>query len=426
MSISTILDVAIGISFVFMLLSVIASAVTEAISGLLSLRSVTLRQGIERLLKDRTLTDKVYAHPLVDGLTKDDDSDPSYIPSDLFARALIDAVVAWKDDKDEARRPERMGLIRGIFAIPLRALRGFFRRLWPKVESGGEASAKKAATSLEEFKTRLAEAKGFEEDTRVAIMTLVSDASVKTLEDATQQIASWFDRAMDSVSGWYKRTAHTLIAVVGLGAAVALNVDTFVVLDSLNRDAVLRASVATAVAESVKAESPLVQTAAEVAAEQKAAANAKPSEVFLDEKKTEELVRKRVVAVKRGLDELTLPMGWPEAGGIFCKPAPEVTCDRRLVPATLGGFGRRFGGWLFTAIAIALGAPFWFDLLNKLINLRAAAPPPEKVRPKASTTVATQPQPQPQPQPVSASPPVRETESVRPIARSSAPPPPLS
>ena len=52
MSISTILDVAIGISFVFMLLSVIASAVTEAISGLLSLRSVTLRQGIERLLKD--------------------------------------------------------------------------------------------------------------------------------------------------------------------------------------------------------------------------------------------------------------------------------------------------------------------------------------------------------------------------------------
>ncbi|MDI1431331.1 hypothetical protein [Polyangium sorediatum] len=423
MSISTILDVAIGISFVFMLLSVIASAVTEAISGFLSLRSVTLRQGIERLLKDRTLTDKVYAHPLIDGLTKDDDSDPSYIPSDLFARALIDAVAGWKDGTDQSRRPERMGLLRGIFAIPLRALRGFFRRLWPKVEGGGEGTTKRAAASLDDFRKRLAEAKDFEEDTRVALTALVSDASVKTLEDASQQIAAWFDRAMDSVSGWYKRTAHTLIAVVGLFASVALNVDTFLVLDSLNRDAVLRESVATAVAESVKSESAVVKTAAEVTAEQKANANAKPSEVFVDEKKTEELVRKRVVAVKRGLDELTLPMGWPEGRAFFCTPTAEVSCDRRSVPATLGGFGRRFGGWIFTAIALALGAPFWFDLLNKLINLRAAAPTPEKARPKERTATA-EPQPQPSASVVT---PVREQESVRPVAtRNSAPPPPLS
>lgn len=421
MSISTILDVAIGISFVFMLLSVIASAITEAISGILSLRSVTLRQGIERLLKDRTLAAKVYAHPLVDGLTKDDDSDPSYIPSDLFARALVDAVVGWKDGVDHAQRPERMGLLKGIFSIPLRALRGFFRRLWPKVDDTKAVEPKKVAASLDDFRKRLAEAEGFEEDTRVALTALVSDASVKTLEDAQQQIAAWFDRAMDSVSGWYKRTAHILISVVGLFAAVVLNVDTFLVLDSLNRDAVLRASVASAVTESVKSESALVKTAAEVVAEQKAMANAKPPEVFVDEKKTEELVRKRVVAVKRGLDELTLPMGWPEGRAFFCTPTAEVSCDRRSVPATLGGFGRRFGGWIFTAIAIALGAPFWFDLLNKLINLRAAAPPPEKVRPKERAAGA-------QPQPLAAaSTPVRETESVRPIAsRSSAPPPPLS
>jgi hypothetical protein len=421
-SISTILDVAIGISFVFMLLSVIASAVTEAISGILSLRSVTLRQGIERLLKDRTLTDKIYAHPLVDGLTKDDDSDPSYIPSDHFARAVIDAVVGWKDGADHAQRPERMGLVRGILSIPIRALRGFFRRLWPRVDRV-ESEPRKVAASLEEFKKRLADATDFEEDTRVALTALVSDASVKTLEDASQQIATWFDRSMDSVSGWYKRSAHILISLVGLGSAVVLNVDTFLVVDSLNRDAVMRESVAAAVVETMKSESPMAQTAAEVAGEQKATANAKPQEIFSDEKKTEALVRKRVVAVKRGLDELTLPMGWPEGRAFFCKPAQDVECDRRSVPATLGGFGRRFGGWLFTAIAIALGAPFWFDLLNKLINLRAAAPPPEKVRPKARATVEAQPQPQPQP----ASPPVRESESVRPIAsRGSAPPPPLS
>ena len=34
-------------------------------------------------------------------------------------------------------------------------------------------------------------------------------------------------------------------------------------------------------------------------------------------------------------------------------------------------------GWLITALAGMLGAPFWFDLLNKLINIRNAGPKPE-------------------------------------------------
>src|SRR5262249_25844287 len=34
------------------------------------------------------------------------------------------------------------------------------------------------------------------------------------------------------------------------------------------------------------------------------------------------------------------------------------------------------GGWLLAAIAVSLGAPFWFDLLNKLINVRLAGSKP--------------------------------------------------
>jgi hypothetical protein len=33
-------------------------------------------------------------------------------------------------------------------------------------------------------------------------------------------------------------------------------------------------------------------------------------------------------------------------------------------------------GIFFTAFAITLGAPFWFDLLNKIINLRFSGNPP--------------------------------------------------
>jgi len=393
-SISTILDIAIGVSFVYMLLSVIASAITEAISGIFSLRAVTLRRWIERLLKDRTLADKVYAHPLVDGLTEDDDSDPSYISADIFARALVDAIADWKDGEDRAARPSRMGMIRRIAWIGWCALRGFLRRLWPKAEARQANAEKKVATNLAEFKKRLAEAENFDEDTRAALTALVSNSAVETLDDAIARIAQWFDRAMEGCSGWYKRTAHIVISFVALVSSVVLNVDSFVLLDSLGRDAVLRDSVVTAVAESVKSKSNVVTTAEGVADESRATAKATPEEIFTkDERKTEELVRKQVVAIKRGLDELALPLGWPSGKPIFCMSTVEAPCDARAVPPTVSGFLRRFGGWLFTAIAISLGAPFWFSLLNKLINLRAASPPPEKSRPRersvASESVST-------------------------------------
>lgn len=35
-------------------------------------------------------------------------------------------------------------------------------------------------------------------------------------------------------------------------------------------------------------------------------------------------------------------------------------------------------GWLLTAIAISFGAPFWFDLLNRLMNIRSSVRPGEK------------------------------------------------
>ena len=35
-------------------------------------------------------------------------------------------------------------------------------------------------------------------------------------------------------------------------------------------------------------------------------------------------------------------------------------------------------GWLLTAAALSLGAPFWFDLLKKFINLRGAGQKPAR------------------------------------------------
>jgi hypothetical protein len=47
-------------------------------------------------------------------------------------------------------------------------------------------------------------------------------------------------------------------------------------------------------------------------------------------------------------------------------------------------------GLLLTAAALTLGAPFWFDLLNKFVNVRATGQPPPK---HGEPSRATQPPP---------------------------------
>lgn len=386
---SNIIDIAIGISFVFVVLSIIASAVTEAIATVLSLRAVTLRQAIERLLKDRTMTERLYKHPLIDSLTKDDDSDPAYIPSELFARALVDVIAAWDDAKDKVVPPQNWGMLKSIVIIPWRAVKGFFRNLWPRTNAPTEVP-EVLVTDLEQLRARFARVQGIDPGVRAALTALLADERVKTHDDAIHRIATWFDRTMEGVGGWYKRTVTLLIAVVSMVIAIGLNVDAFVVVDSLSKDAVLRQSVATLVTESIKESSDDVRTIEEAVADSKAAARATPEEAAKAEaeRKTGELLRKRVVALKRSLDSLSVPMGWPEGPRWFCRATDPEPCDQRLLPVTFWGWARRLAGWIFTAVAMSLGAPFWFDLLNKFINLRAAAPPPAKVQPRPATASA--------------------------------------
>lgn len=389
---SNIIDIAIGISFVFAVLSVIASAVVEAVSTVLSLRAVTLRRAIERLLKDSLMTEKLYTHPLIDGLTSDDDSDPAYIPSELFARALIDVIAAWDDEKDKVIPPQQWGMLKATVLIPWRAVRRFFRNLWPRTNAPSQAPDV-MITDLEQLRARFAKVQGIDPALRTALSALLSDERVKTHDDAIHRIATWFDHTMEGVGGWYKRTVTLLIAIVSMVLAIGLNVDAFVVVDSLSKDAVLRQSVATLVTDSIKANSSDVTTIGEAIEERKAAAKATLEEAAKaeEERKTAELLRKRVVNLKHSLDSLGMPMGWPEGTQWFCRGGEAEPCDPRLLPVTFLGWARRLAGWIFTAVAMSLGAPFWFDLLNKFVNLRAAAKPPAKAAPRPVSNDAVEP-----------------------------------
>ena len=67
------------------------------------------------------------------------------------------------------------------------------------------------------------------------------------------------------------------------------------------------------------------------------------------------------------IKQLGIPIGWQNA--------PQTTTDWAL----------KFFGLLISIVAIAQGAPFWFDLLNKLINLRLAGQKPDKAPPASGS-----------------------------------------
>ena len=99
---SAALDTAIGLVLVYLILSLMCSAITEILETWLKHRSIDLDRGVRQLLADPDgvgLVRQFYQHPLIASLFRghyDPTSPrnlPSYIPSRQFALALMDLVL---------------------------------------------------------------------------------------------------------------------------------------------------------------------------------------------------------------------------------------------------------------------------------------------------------------------------------------------
>jgi hypothetical protein len=94
---STILDVAAGVIFGFLAISLFTSAAVEAINSVLNVRVKNLRTGIMALVNDPNFTGlakELYAHALISPLgpgAADPLKDaPAYINKAQFAEAMLD------------------------------------------------------------------------------------------------------------------------------------------------------------------------------------------------------------------------------------------------------------------------------------------------------------------------------------------------
>src|SRR5579863_2166170 len=86
-----VLDVAIGLSFIFLLLALMCTTLTEFLSGARKTRAKFLQKGIDRLLAGSAELDgQLKSHPLIRSLASKEGAFPSYIPAAAFATALLD------------------------------------------------------------------------------------------------------------------------------------------------------------------------------------------------------------------------------------------------------------------------------------------------------------------------------------------------
>jgi len=105
-----ILEVAIGLSFVYLLLALICTAANGTIAAITKRRARFLEKGIYSLVgDDPDLTKKVLEHPLVASLAPKKDTTPSYLPASKFALPLMEVLTGTRNEVNNAQ-PLRAGI----------------------------------------------------------------------------------------------------------------------------------------------------------------------------------------------------------------------------------------------------------------------------------------------------------------------------
>jgi hypothetical protein len=174
-------------------------------------------------------------------------------------------------------------------------------------------------------------------------------AADNRLELSQQLIEGWFNDAMDRVSGWYKRRTQLWTIIIAAVLTVVANADTVQISRRLWVDPVLRG----AVVEGAKARAQ--KPPATISVEYEDDADPTIGTVTRTDNRGSE-----VSAEERQL--LGQLIGW-----------------RGVVQNnTWKDWGERGLGWLLTVLALSMGAPFWFDLLNKFMNVRYAGKSPDE------------------------------------------------
>jgi hypothetical protein len=212
--------------------------------------------------------------------------------------------------------------------------------------AGGQTTLDAVDRSLKSLQQELPVASPLVE----SLQTLVANANGNMGRFRTS-VESWYDNHMDRVSGWYKRHVAKITLVVGAVLVLLLNINTLTIGRTLYSSSVIGTAVSTVAAKSTSCQNQSQQDCLTGLQAQLSAAG-----------------------------QAGLPIGWATVAACA---KPKTSCnwlDQRGILSPSGGSGWEavlvLVGFLVTIIALTPGARFWFDLLGRLGSLRSTGPKP--------------------------------------------------
>lgn len=369
---STVIDVVIGLIYIYLLYSLLATLIQEIIATNFGFRSKILEKGIIRMLEDgknfrfrvtgviklflrgtdgsgsNKFSTEFYNHPLIKFLSENKEkSKPAYIKRTTFSKVITD-------------------LLRGP-ANP------------------GEDFAAMIHRSLEGGKTEMGQVK-IDPETLLYLRSIWADAG-DDFNRFKRLLEEWYDEMMERVSGWYKKYTQIVLLVIGLVIAVIFDVDTIAVVRKLEKDPKLRELLVEQANQFVETHPDLVKELQE----DKIRNAELVKSLQLSEKQSDSLQTELDDESKLLYEKLKM-----RRDSLFNAATGLIESDLSPANSLLGnqiwsyqwrgfdGLLQSIFGWFLTALAVSLGAPFWFDLLNKMMKLRSSVGNPVRKKTPAS------------------------------------------
>jgi hypothetical protein len=307
MDLTALVDVAIGLTVIYLGASLFVTALNEYVSQTLKLRGRQVAYDLSKLINGDGNAERVIGYLKTNpALTKFFEPGckwvsklPSYVDPKVLAQTLI----------------------------------------------GGARKEPDAAATLDTVVTSL---KSLPDSQLKTQLLALSQSTSKSVDELVENVSKWADQTLTMMGEVYKKKLQWISFGIGLVMAIVFNIDTVTITTRLYRDKEARAA-AVAVAENVTTVSKADFDAC--------------SKIDLDQARRDDKCKALVGLVETVREHNrklgTLPFGRPDVDGIGA-------FFTSLTTTTL----HQIVGWLLTGLAVALGAPFWFDFLNKLVNVR--------------------------------------------------------
>lgn len=331
-----IVDLVIGIIFVYFLLSIICSAAIEIILTGLKARANLLEEWLLKLFNKTALKDgdkeislgqAIMDHCTITGLSKKGKSS-SYISAKEFTAALLEKITYDAAAPTNVARniDEYIDAINKTKLLPTEFQRGLLNY----------ANEVKAAYSD------------------------VAEQTESKLELFNSKIEDWYNSSMDRVTGELKRRySRPVTFIIAVVVTVSLNADSIALAKYLYSNPEARTKFAMEAFSSTKDSALIKQVAALRLAPD--SSNSSFDSAEIKKRITEKI--EDLEKAKQGLADV-MPLTWKQG---------ELMKDGHyswwLIFAKITGL-------LATILAIMMGAPFWFDQLNKISNLRGTGAKP--------------------------------------------------